>query len=79
MRHCRLKQKGVASASFDVGVMNGIERSHLVADVIDLTPDLDARAADVTPAIRDKHAEHEQHIALRRWHARSSEQDAGGE
>jgi phosphoketolase len=79
MRRCRRKQKGVASASFDVGVMNGIERSHLVADVTDLTPDLDARAADVTPAIRDKHAEHEQHIVLRQWHARSSEQDAGGE
>jgi phosphoketolase len=70
---------GTARASLDMGVMNGIERSHPVADVTDLTPDLDARAADVTPAIRDKHAEHEQHIVLRQWHARSSEQDAGGE
>jgi hypothetical protein len=62
-----------------MGVMNGIERSHPVANVTDPTPDLDARAAGATQAIRHKHVEHEQHIALRRWHARSSEQDAGGE
>jgi hypothetical protein len=79
MRRCRRKQKGTASASFDVGVMNGIERSHLGADVTDPTPDLDARMADATQAMRDKHVEHEQQIALRRWHARKSEQDAGCE
>jgi phosphoketolase len=76
MPRCRQKQKGTASASFDVGVLNGIERSHLVADVTDPTPDLDARMAGATQAMRDKH---ERRLAPRRWHARSSEQDAGGE
>jgi hypothetical protein len=59
--------------------MNGIERSHLDTDVTDLTPDVDARMADAAQAMCDKHVEHEQQIALRRWHARTSEQDAGGE
>jgi hypothetical protein len=59
--------------------MNGIERSHLDADVTDLTPDVDARMADAAQAMRNKHVEHEQQIALRRRHARSSERDAGGE
>ena len=51
MRRYRRKQVGTASASFDMGVTNGIERSRLVADITDLTPDLGARAADATQAI----------------------------
>jgi hypothetical protein len=36
VRRCRRKQVGTASASFDVGVMNGIERPHLFVDVTNL-------------------------------------------
>jgi xylulose-5-phosphate/fructose-6-phosphate phosphoketolase len=42
--------------------MNDLDRFHLVADVVDRVPGLQARAAYVKQAIRDKLIDHKQYI-----------------
>ena len=44
-------------------VLNGLDRFHLVGDVIDRVPKLGARAAYAKQAIRDKLVEHKEYIA----------------
>ena len=46
-----------------MGVLNDLDRFHLVADVIDRVPKLGTRAAYAKQAIRDKVLEHKQYIA----------------
>jgi xylulose-5-phosphate/fructose-6-phosphate phosphoketolase len=57
------KEEGTTSTPFDMCVMNDIDRFHLVADVIDRVPHLQARAAYAKQAIRDRLIEHKQYIS----------------
>jgi len=57
------KEEGTTSTPFDMCVMNDIDRFHLVADVIDRVPQLQARAAYAKQAIRDRLIEHKQYIS----------------
>ena len=45
------------------GVLNDLDRFHLVADVIDRVPSLGSHAAYAKQAVRDKLIEHKQYIA----------------
>jgi xylulose-5-phosphate/fructose-6-phosphate phosphoketolase len=56
------REEGTTSTPFDMCVMNGLDRYHLVGDVIDHLPMLGARAAYAKQAIRDKLIEHREHI-----------------
>ncbi len=57
------KEEGTTSTPFDQVVMNGLDRFHLVANVIDRVPQLGASAAHVKQAVSDKLVEHKRHIA----------------
>ena len=56
------QEEGSTTTPFDMAVLNGIDRFHLVADVIGLVPGLAARAAYVRQTIRDKLVEHQEFI-----------------
>jgi xylulose-5-phosphate/fructose-6-phosphate phosphoketolase len=56
------REEGTTSTPFDMCVMNELDRFHLVADVIDRTPKLGARAAYAKQAIRDRLIEHREYI-----------------
>ncbi len=47
---------------FDMAVRNGIDRFHLVGDVIDRVPKLGAAAAYAKQAIRDRLIDHKRYI-----------------
>ena len=55
-------EEGTTSTPFDMCVLNGLDRFHLVGDVIDRVPKLGARAAYAKQAIRDRLIEHEEYI-----------------
>ena len=57
------KEEGTTSTPFDQVVMNGLDRFHLVANVIDRVPQLGASAAHVKQAVSGKLAEHKRYIA----------------
>ena len=52
------KEKSTITTSFDMCVINDLDRSHLVGDVIDRVPGLTARAAYAKQALQDKLIEH---------------------
>ena len=56
-------EEGTTTTPFDMCVLNGLDRFHLVADVIDRVPKLGAGAAYAKQAIRDKLMQHKQYIA----------------
>jgi xylulose-5-phosphate/fructose-6-phosphate phosphoketolase len=56
-------EEGTTSTPFDMCVVNGLDRFHLVGDVIDRLPKLGARAAYAKQAIRDRLIEHKAYIA----------------
>jgi xylulose-5-phosphate/fructose-6-phosphate phosphoketolase len=56
------KEKGTITTSFDMCVINDLDRSHLVGDVIDRVPGLTARAAYAKQALQDKLIEHKHNI-----------------
>ena len=56
------KEEGTTTTPFDMVVRNDLDRFHLVADVIDRVPGLQATAAYAKQTIRDKRIEHRQYI-----------------
>jgi len=56
------KEEGTTSTPFDMCVLNGIDRFHLAADVIDRVPKLGSRAAYAKQALREKLIEHRHYI-----------------
>jgi xylulose-5-phosphate/fructose-6-phosphate phosphoketolase len=57
------KEEGTTTTPFDMCVLNDLDRFHLVSDVIDRVPKLQARAAYAKQAIRNKLIDHKQYIA----------------
>jgi xylulose-5-phosphate/fructose-6-phosphate phosphoketolase len=57
------REEGTTSTPFDMCVLNGLDRLHLVSDVIDRVPNVAVRAAYAKQAIRDKLIEHREYIA----------------
>jgi xylulose-5-phosphate/fructose-6-phosphate phosphoketolase len=57
------REEGTTTTPFDMVVRNGLDRYHLVADVIDHVPALGVVAAYAKQAIRDRLIEHTQYIA----------------
>jgi xylulose-5-phosphate/fructose-6-phosphate phosphoketolase len=56
------REEGTTTTPFDMVVLNGLDRFHLVGDVIDRVPKLRERAAYAKQAIRDKLIEHQHYI-----------------
>ncbi|NQU74862.1 MAG: phosphoketolase family protein, partial [Planctomycetes bacterium] len=56
------KEEGTITTTFDMVVLNDLDRFHLVADVIDRVPGLAATAADLKQNVQDKLVEHKQYI-----------------
>ena len=59
----RLQGRGHDHDTFDMCVLNDLDRFHLVSDVIDRVPKLGSRAAYAKQAIRDKLIDHKEFIA----------------
>ena len=57
------QEEGTTTTPFDMVVLNGLDRFHLVASVIDRLPQLGPAAAYAKQAIRDKLLEHRAYIA----------------
>ncbi len=56
------KEEGTTTTPFDMVVLNDLDRFHLVGDVIDRVPRLNAMAAYVKQSIRDSLVEHREYI-----------------
>ena len=56
------KEEGTTTTPFDMVVLNDLDRFHLVGDVVDRLPSLEARAAYVKQFIRDKLLEHKEYV-----------------
>jgi xylulose-5-phosphate/fructose-6-phosphate phosphoketolase len=69
------KEEGTTTTPFDMTVLNHIDRFHLVMDVADRVPALQAQAAHLKQRMRDRLSEHTQYIhqygedmpAIRDW------------
>jgi xylulose-5-phosphate/fructose-6-phosphate phosphoketolase len=57
------QEEGSTTTPFDMVVRNELDRFHLVADVIDRTPDLGLHTARAKKAVHDKLIEHKRYIA----------------
>jgi xylulose-5-phosphate/fructose-6-phosphate phosphoketolase len=56
------REEGTTTTPFDMCVLNGLDRFHLVGDVIDRVPKLGAKAAYAKQAIRDRLIDHKAYI-----------------
>ncbi len=56
------KEEGTTTTSFDMVVLNTLDRFHLVMDVANRVPKLQAQAAHIKQRMRDKLNEHTQYI-----------------
>ena len=57
------KEEGTTTTPFDMVVLNDLDRFHLVMDVIDRVPKLEALGAHLLQEMRDKRFEHKGYIA----------------
>ena len=57
------KEEGTITTPFDMRVLNGIDRYHLVIDAVKCLPSLGNRGASLIQRMRDRLAEHSQYIA----------------
>jgi xylulose-5-phosphate/fructose-6-phosphate phosphoketolase len=57
------KEEGTTTTPFDMVVLNDLDRFHLVMDVIDRVPRLEAAGAHLMQQMRDKRFEHKRYIA----------------
>jgi xylulose-5-phosphate/fructose-6-phosphate phosphoketolase len=58
------KEEGTITTAFDMTVLNDMDRFHLVMDVIDRVPGLDATGAYLKQELQDKLIEHRRYIRL---------------
>ena len=56
------KEEGTTTTPFDMVVLNDLDRFHLVSDVMDRVPKMQARAPHIKQAMRDRLVEHKEHI-----------------
>jgi Phosphoketolase len=56
------KEEGTTTTPFDMTVLNGLDRFHLIEAVIDFVPGLNARTAHLRQHLRDKLIEHREYI-----------------
>ena len=56
------QEEGTTTTPFDMTVLNGLDRFHLVESVIDFVPGLGDRAAHLRQRLRDKLVEHREYI-----------------
>ena len=56
------KEEGTITTPFDMAVLNGLDRFHLVAAAIERIPSLSSRAVHVKQLVRDKLIEHREYI-----------------
>ena len=57
------KEEGTITTTFDMTVLNDMDRFHLVQDVVDRVPNLGARGAYLKQMVQDRLVEHKQYIA----------------
>ena len=55
-------EEGTTTTPFDMTVLNGLDRFHLVMDVIERVPRLEPRAADLIQTMREKLIQHRQYV-----------------
>ena len=55
-------EEGTTTTPFDMTVLNGLDRFHLVMDVIERVPRLEARTAGLIQTMREKLIEHRQYV-----------------
>ena len=56
------KEEGTITTTFDMTVLNDLDRFHLVQDVIRRLPSLGAKGATLKKIVQDKLTEHKQYI-----------------
>jgi xylulose-5-phosphate/fructose-6-phosphate phosphoketolase len=56
------KEEGTITTYFDMTVLNGLDRFHLVIDAVNRLPQLGAKGAKLKQLMQDKLAEHRQYV-----------------